>query len=118
MMADLGEKVVATVCSDASAAIATAHRQGLGMTRHIEVQYLWIQHEVKGGKLTLKKVGTKNNAADLLTKAMHGEKVMKYMAEMGFDIDNSCASTASTLSLTTSSLAASRINLGDRNSEH
>ena len=29
MMADFGEKVVATVCSDASAAIGTAHRQGL-----------------------------------------------------------------------------------------
>ena len=38
MMADFGEKVVATVCSDASAAISIAHRQGLGKTRHIEVQ--------------------------------------------------------------------------------
>ena len=40
MMTDLGEKVVATVCSDASAATGIAHRQGLGKTRHIEVQYL------------------------------------------------------------------------------
>ena len=47
MMADVGEKVVAIVCSDASAAIGIAHRQGLGKTRLIEVQYLWIQHEVK-----------------------------------------------------------------------
>ena len=69
MMADFGEKVVATVCSDASAAIGIAHRQGLGKTRHIEVQYLWIQHEVKEGKLNVKKVGTNNNPADLLTKA-------------------------------------------------
>ena len=37
MMADFGEKVVATVCSDASGAIGVAHRQGLGKTRHIEV---------------------------------------------------------------------------------
>ena len=97
MMADFGEKVVATVCSDASAAIGIAHRLGLGKTRHIEVQYLWIQHEVKEGKLTVKKVGTNNNPADLLTKAMNGEKVMKHMAEMAFDIDNSRASTAPTL---------------------
>ena len=61
MMADLGEKVVAAVCSDASAAIGIAHRHGLGKTRHIEVQYLWRQHEVKEGKLTVKKVGTNDN---------------------------------------------------------
>ena len=97
MMADFGEKVAVTVCSDASAAIGIAHRQGLGKTRHIEVQYLWIKHEVKEGKLTVKKVGTNNNPADLLTKAMNGETMMKYMAEMGFDIDNSRASTAPSL---------------------
>ena len=85
MLADFGEKVAATVCSDASAAIGMAHRHGLGKTRHIEVQYLWIEHEVKEGKLTVKKVGTtNNNPADLLTKAMNGEKLMKYMAGGGF----------------------------------
>ena len=73
-----------------------AHRQGLGKTRHIEVQYFWIQHEVKEGKLTVKKVGTNNSPVDFLTKAMNGKKVMKYMAKMGFDIDDSRASTAAT----------------------
>ena len=53
MMADFGEKVVA--------AIGIAHRRGLGKTRHIEVQHLWVQHGVKEGKLTVKKVGTNNN---------------------------------------------------------
>ena len=118
MRADFGEKVVATVCSDASAAIGTAHRQGLGKTRHIEVQFLWIQHEVKEGKLTVKKVGTNSNPADLLTKAMNGEKVMKYMAEMGFDIDNGRASTTPTLQRATIPPAASRSKQGDHNAEH
>ena len=68
MMADFGEKV-ATVCPDPSAAIGIAHRQGLGKTRHIEVQYLWIHHEVKEGKLIVKKVGTNNNPADLFDKS-------------------------------------------------
>ena len=60
------------MCSDASAVIGTAHRQGLGKTRHIQIHYLWIQREVKEGKLTVK-VSTNNNPADLLTKAMNGE---------------------------------------------
>ena len=118
MMADFGEKVVATVCSDASAAIGIAHRQGLGKTRHIDVQYLRIQHEVKEGKLTVKKVSTNNYPADLLTKTMNGEKVTKYMAEKGFDIDNSRASTALTLQRATSPPAASRCKQGDHNAEH
>ena len=74
VMADSGETVVATVYSDASTAIGTAHRQGLGKTRLIEVQYLQIQHEVKEGKLTVKKVGTVNNPANLLTKVMNGRE--------------------------------------------
>ena len=106
MMADFGEQVVATVCSDASAAIGMAHRQGLGKMRHLEVQYLWIQHEVKEGKLTVKKVGTNNNPADLLTKAMNGEKVMKYIVEMGFWHRQQSRQQQ----------AASRSNLGDHNS--
>ena len=100
MVADFGEKVVATVCSDASAAVGTAHRQGHGKTRHLEVQYFGIQHEVKEGKLIVKKVGTDNDPADLLTKVMNGEKVMKYVAETGVDIDSSRASTAPTLQRT------------------
>ena len=107
MMADFGEKVVATVCSDASAAIGIAHRQGLGKTRHIEVQYLWIQHEVKEGKLIVKKVGTNNNPADLLTKAMNDDKMMKYMAEMGFDIDRQQSRQHSSIAVTDDKLACS-----------
>ena len=42
----------------------------------------------------------------------------KYMAEMGFDIDNSRASTGPTLQRTTSSRAASRSEQGDHNVEH
>ena len=49
---------------------------------------------MKGSKLTVKKVGTNNNPADFMTKAMSGEKVMKHMLEMGFDIDNNRANTA------------------------
>ena len=49
MVAVFGEKVAATVCSDAPWAIDMAHRQGLGKTRHIEE-----------GQLTAKKAGTNN----------------------------------------------------------
>ena len=75
MLGDFGASVEATVCSDASAAIGIAYRRGLGKTRHIEVQYLWIQREVADGKLQLEKVSTDANPADLLTKALNSEKI-------------------------------------------
>ena len=98
MMADFGESVEATVCSDASAAIGIAHRQGLGKTRHIEVRYLWIQQEIKEGKVNVKKVGTDSNPADLLTKALNRDKIAGHMRMMGYRLDSSRASTAPTLS--------------------
>ena len=66
-----------------------------------------MQQEVKEGKLTVKKMGTNNNPADLLIKAMNGEKMMKYM---GFDIDNCRASDA----LTDNKLACSVTNQAGR----
>ncbi len=43
MFVDWGVKLDGIVKTDASAAIGITHRVGLGKTRHIEVQYLWIQ---------------------------------------------------------------------------
>ena len=73
-----------------------AHRERLVKTRHIGVQYLWAQREVKEKMLTVKKVSTNNNPADLPTKALNGEKVMKYVADIGFDVISSRANTAPT----------------------
>ena len=42
----------------------------------------------------MKKVRTNNNPADPLQKALNGEKVMMYMAVMGFDVDSGRATTA------------------------
>ena len=69
--------------TDASAAMGMAHRQGLGRTRHIDVQYLWIQDELKQEKLQMKKVKTDENPADMFTKGLKPEVVESYMQEMG-----------------------------------
>ena len=77
------------MCSDTSEATGSSHRQSpledeakMGFTT-----------SGKEGKLTVKKVSTNNNPADLLAIAMNGEKVMEYTAQMGFDIDSSRANT-------------------------
>ena len=47
---------------DAAAALGIAYRRGLGdKTRHVKVQYLWIQDAVENKELEIEKVGTLEN---------------------------------------------------------
>ena len=94
MLADFGRVVTAEVCTDASAAIGMAHRQGLGKTRHVDVQYLWIQAEVAEGRLAVKKVGTKDNLADIFTKALSRDVLEYHLHGLGFKVDASRAMKA------------------------
>ena len=70
------------MCTDASAAIGIVHRVGLGRTRHIDVQFLWIQGEVQNKAVRVVKVGTAENPADVLTKNLSAEVMNKHMKAM------------------------------------
>ena len=98
MLQDYGLKFDGRVCSDASAAIGLVHRQGLGKTRHIQVQYLWMQAEVAEKRLQVKKVVTDYNPADLLTKALAQEKLNTHLTALGFEVGTSRARSAPQLS--------------------
>jgi hypothetical protein len=54
--------------TDSSAAKSFASRRGLGKLRHICIKDLWLQEEVKVGRIRLQKVQGEYNPADLLTK--------------------------------------------------
>ena len=82
LAADFGCQAGAMIRSDSTAAIGIAHRQGLGRTRHIDVQYLWIQEKLKGKEFQLSKVGTNENIADLMTKHLSSEVMNNHIAAM------------------------------------
>jgi len=94
MMNDFGLKIGAKICTDASAAIGIVHRQGLGKTRHIDVQYLWIQTEVNEGRLKVSKVATSSNPADLLTKALGSKSIQKHLQAIEVTVDTTRANKA------------------------
>ena len=79
---DFGYVLNCIVCTDASAAIGIVHRAGLGRTRHIDVQFLWIQGEVQSKAVKVVKVGTAENPADVLTKNLNAETMSKHMRAM------------------------------------
>ena len=91
VLADFGIKVQGTVLTDASAALGIVHREGLGKTRHIEVQYLWIQQEIAKKSFQVTKVGTHDNLADILTKNVTAECMARHLNTMKFYFDASYA---------------------------
>ena len=65
----LSSSVSIVMQTDSSAGKSMASSFGISRrSSYIELQYLWIQDEVKEGKLELKKVGTHFNPSDALTK--------------------------------------------------
>ena len=71
------------VQTDASAAIGIACRIGTGKIRHIEINQLWLQEKVAQGRIEIVKIGTLDNLADALTKAVDGNVLRKHIQDVG-----------------------------------
>ena len=94
MLCDFGFNTSATVHTDSTAAIGITHRRGLGKTRHIHVQYLWVQEKVSNKELTVQKVGTNDNPADAMTKNLKAEALNRHVQSMGGWLPETVASTS------------------------
>jgi len=55
---------------DSSAAKGFASKRGVGKMRHMEVKWLWLQKEIRRGRVKVAKVLGTQNPSDLLTKYM------------------------------------------------
>ena len=83
---DLGHEIRGTIHSDANAALGIVAREGLGKLRHVRVQYLWIQDRVRGGDLKTEKICGPNNPADLLTKYLAAQDIIRHTESIGFTL--------------------------------
>ena len=70
LLDDFGLATSISVHTDSTAAIGIVSRRGLGKTMHIEVRYVWIQQSVHKKEVAVKKIGTQDNPADVLTKGL------------------------------------------------
>jgi hypothetical protein len=80
---DFGFVLNSIVHTDSTAAMGMVHRRGTGRTRHLDVQYLWLQEKVNNKTLRMAKVDTKLNLADLMTKNLPAEAMMNHLTAMG-----------------------------------
>ena len=94
MLWEYGIELGAKVCVDSTAALGISHRVGLGKTRHINTQYLWVQEKVANKELTVEKVSTHENPADLLTKYVKAELIEKHIEYLRGRLEAQRADTA------------------------
>ena len=59
--------------------------RSLGNAKHLDMQNVWIQEASKAGRFLTKKVGTKVNPADLMTKPLAKPKIEQLMSIMGYE---------------------------------
>ena len=69
---------------DATAAIGMSGRRWLGKVKHVDTVFLWIQEAIDRHKVAVKKRGTYEMLADLLTKHLTKEKLQTCCAGLGF----------------------------------
>ena len=60
------------------------HTRGLGKTRHVDVQYLWIQQHVAEERLRVVKGGMDATPADMPAKHLKAETVAAHLQRFGF----------------------------------
>ena len=73
-----GIALLVTVHIDANVAKGIVERKGLQTTRHIAVDILWLQEMQARRFLPLSKITGEDNPADLMTKNVPIEKVLKF----------------------------------------
>eukprot|EP00972_Heterocapsa_arctica_P064876 9575939-Heterocapsa_arctica.AAC.1 len=64
LLNEMGQSAPLRVHSDLSAARAIVARRGVGRLKHLAIRELWLQDELRAGRLVVEKVGTNANYAD------------------------------------------------------
>ena len=81
---DFGIDVFLHLYVDAKATLGMLARRGAGSMKHVETNTFWLQGQVNSKDLTLHKIHTDHNFADVLTKYVPGVRVERLMGDMGF----------------------------------
>ena len=84
MMRDLGYQLKPVLVIDAKATEHVLHPSGIGRIKLLDVvAHLWVQDEVRSGRLTVRRVKSELNVADSGTKALEREVIAKHARALG-----------------------------------
>ena len=91
---DLGKEVSLEIGTDSSAAKTMATRLGLGRARHIETQFLWVQHIFREKKAKIFKEQGTENESDLGTKYVDYKTMIHLLDKLNFKFKEGKSSIA------------------------
>ena len=75
--------------TDSTSAKAIATRMGVSkLTRHIQLRFLYMQDLVANGTLKIKKIGTTQNPADVMTKYVTTNVLLSHLPRLGVQCDH------------------------------
>ena len=94
VLRDLGTEARVEIHLDASVAKTMASRRGLGKTRHISVQYLWMQDKVTSGDIILRKIRGEDNRSDMMTKHLGMERLENLLRTMSTRFESGTSKAA------------------------
>ena len=97
LFADLGIHLNIEIFTDAIAAIGICRRRGLDKIRHLHASDLWIQDRLHRGDFALTKIPGNDNPADMLTKHVSRDIMLRHMETIGIKSESGRASSAPTL---------------------
>ena len=72
--------------TDSSAAKSFVSRRGLGRMRHLDIRDLWLQKEIRDGRLEVVKIPGTQNHADLMTKVLKSSEVVERLDGMSLKV--------------------------------
>eukprot|EP00971_Amphidinium_carterae_P153756 3048614-Amphidinium_carterae.1 len=77
------QNVTMTINTDSSSGKAVASRLGLNRkAKHVQLKFLYIQDVVQRGELTIKKIPTTHNPADVLTKHLPAATIQSHLERL------------------------------------
>ncbi len=100
--------------TDSSAAMGIVKRSGIGTFRHLQTQYLWIQEVVSSNKVSIHKVGTNDNVADLLTTYLDGNTIQHHIGHLNLVHSSHRPDNAPQLTKINNITSTRKINRGSR----
>ena len=96
---DLGIECALDLHTDSSAAEGISKRSGIGKVRHLAVAQLWVQERLRAREFWLFKISGDYNPADLLTKHVARDHLLRHSAAMGAYFEGGRAKSAPQLNL-------------------
>ena len=82
---EFGFTMKTTINGDSSAVKGILARRGCGKVKHLEVKQLWLQEQVRPGKVEFQKISRKNNPSDALMHHYTREEAKKHFMHMGIE---------------------------------